>query len=106
MLARVASWFPFTAPILMPVRMTVVQVPWYEIAATLCGVAGGCAAAVWVAARIYRVGLLMHGKRPSIAGAGSPGDPELTRRVCYFLRARSAPSLASRVSGPLASLSI
>ena len=67
MLARVASWFPFTAPILMPVRMTVVQVPWYEIAATLCGVAAGCAAAVWVAARIYRVGLLMYGKRPSIA---------------------------------------
>jgi ABC-2 type transport system permease protein len=67
MLARVASWFPFTAPILMPVRMTVVQVPWYEIAATLGGVAAGCAAAVWVAARIYRVGLLMYGKRPSIA---------------------------------------
>jgi ABC-2 type transport system permease protein len=67
MLARVASWFPFTAPILMPVRMTVVQVPWYEIAATLCGVAAGCAAAVWVAARIYRVGLLMYGKRPSVA---------------------------------------
>lgn len=67
MLARVASWFPFTAPILMPVRMTVVQVPWYEIAATLFGVAAGCAAAVWVAARIYRVGLLMYGKRPSIA---------------------------------------
>jgi ABC-2 type transport system permease protein len=65
-LARVASWFPFTAPILMPVRMTVIQVPWYEIAATLCGVAAGCAVAVWVAARIYRVGLLMYGKRPSI----------------------------------------
>lgn len=65
-LARFASWFPFTAPILMPVRMTVVQVPWYEIAATLCGVALGCAAAVWVAARIYRVGLLMYGKRPTL----------------------------------------
>jgi ABC-2 type transport system permease protein len=65
-LARFASWFPFTAPILMPVRMTVVTVPWYEIAATLFGVAAGCAVAVWVAARIYRVGLLMYGKRPTI----------------------------------------
>ena len=25
-----------------------------------------CAAAVWVAARIYRVGLLMYGKRPTV----------------------------------------
>jgi ABC-2 type transport system permease protein len=65
-LARVASWFPFTAPILMPVRMTVVQISWYEIGATLFGVAAGCAVAVWFAARIYRVGLLMYGKRPSI----------------------------------------
>jgi ABC-2 type transport system permease protein len=65
-LARFASWFPFTAPILMPVRMTVVQIPWYEITATLGGVAAGCAIAVWVAARIYRVGLLMYGKRPTI----------------------------------------
>ncbi len=65
-LARFASWFPFSAPILMPVRMTVVQVPWYEIAGTLCGVALGCIAAVWLAARIYRVGLLMYGKRPSV----------------------------------------
>jgi ABC-2 type transport system permease protein len=65
-LARFASWFPFTAPILMPVRMTVVQISWYEIALTLLGVAAGCAIAVWLAARIYRVGLLMYGKRPSI----------------------------------------
>jgi len=65
-MARFASWFPFTAPILMPVRMTVVTVPWYEIAATLFGLVAGCAIAVWLAARIYRVGLLMYGKRPTI----------------------------------------
>jgi ABC-2 type transport system permease protein len=66
-LARVASWFPFTAPILMPVRMSVIQVPWYEVTATLVGVAIGCAVAVWLAARVYRIGLLMYGKRPSLA---------------------------------------
>jgi ABC-2 type transport system permease protein len=26
----------------------------------------GCVAAIWFSARIYRVGLLMYGKRPSI----------------------------------------
>jgi ABC-2 type transport system permease protein len=65
-LARVGSWFPFTAPILMPVRMSLIQVPSYEVAGTLLGVAAGCAVAVWLAARIYRVGLLMYGKRPTI----------------------------------------
>jgi ABC-2 type transport system permease protein len=65
-LARVASWFPFTAPILMPVRMSIIQVPWYEISGTLLGVAVGGAIAVWLAARIYRVGILMYGKRPTL----------------------------------------
>lgn len=65
-IARAFSRFPFTAPILMPVRMTVVVLPWYEIVGTLIGVAAACAASIWVAARIYRVGLLMYGKRPSI----------------------------------------
>jgi ABC-2 type transport system permease protein len=65
-LARVASRFPFSAPILMPVRMSLIQVPWPEVGLTLLGVAAGGVIAVWIAARIYRVGLLMYGKRPSI----------------------------------------
>jgi ABC-2 type transport system permease protein len=65
-LARLGSWFPFTAPILMPVRMSLIQVPSYEVAGTLLGVAAGGAVAVWLAARIYRVGLLMYGKRPNL----------------------------------------
>ncbi len=65
--ARIGSWFPFTAPILMPVRMSIIQVPWYEVTLTLLGVAAGGVIAVWLAARVYRVGLLMYGKRPSIA---------------------------------------
>lgn len=69
-LAKTASWFPFTAPILMPVRMSVTQVSWYEIVATLLGVAIGCGVSVWLAARLYRVGLLMYGKRPSLRELG------------------------------------
>ena len=64
--ARIGSWFPFTAPILMPVRMSIIQVPWYEVGLTLLGVAVGRVIATWLAARVYRVGLLMYGKRPSI----------------------------------------
>jgi ABC-2 type transport system permease protein len=64
--ARAASWFPFTAPIIMPVRMSVTQVSWYEVVATLVGVAIACGVSVWISARLYRVGLLMYGKRPSL----------------------------------------
>ena len=74
-LARVMSLIPFSAPILMPLRMSLISVPWYELAASLGGVALACVVAIWLSARIYRVGLLMYGKRPSFA--------ELTRWVRY-----------------------
>jgi ABC-2 type transport system permease protein len=64
-LARTMSLLPFSAPILMPLRMTLIPVPWYEVAGSLAGVAIACVAAIWVSARIYRVGLLMYGKRPT-----------------------------------------
>jgi ABC-2 type transport system permease protein len=65
-LAEVVSWIPFSAPVIMPLRMSAISVPWYELAATLTGLALTCALSVWVSARIYRVGLLMYGKRPSM----------------------------------------
>jgi ABC-2 type transport system permease protein len=68
--ARVASWFPFTAPIIMPVRMSVTQVSAFEVVSTLVGVALACWVSVWIAARLYRVGLLMYGKRPSLRELG------------------------------------
>jgi ABC-2 type transport system permease protein len=74
-LARTMSLIPFSAPILMPLRMTLVRVPWYEIAAAIGGVALASLGAIWVSARIYRVGLLMYGKRPSFA--------ELARWIRY-----------------------
>lgn len=74
-LARTMSLIPFSAPILMPLRMTLIPVPWFEIAASLGGVTIAGIAAIWISARIYRVGLLMYGKRPSLA--------ELARWVRY-----------------------
>jgi ABC-2 type transport system permease protein len=56
---------PSAAPMLMPLRMSLVQVPAWEVALSLALLAGACAVSVWVSARIYRVGLLMYGKRPS-----------------------------------------
>ncbi|MCL4213347.1 MAG: ABC transporter permease [Gemmatimonadales bacterium] len=65
-LAEVMSWLPFSSPIIMPMRMTATQVSGLEISAVLLGLVLACFVSVWVSARIYRVGLLMYGKRPSI----------------------------------------
>ena len=74
-LARTMSLLPFSAPILMPLRMTLIPVPWYEVAGSIAGVALACLVAIWLSARIYRVGLLMYGKRPTFG--------ELARWVRY-----------------------
>ena len=65
-LAVTMSILPFSAPIIMPLRMSATQVPTSEVVASLVGLAIACWAAIWVSARIYRVGLLMTGKRPSL----------------------------------------
>ncbi|MFI5244178.1 MAG: ABC transporter permease [Gemmatimonadales bacterium] len=65
-LAVAMSLIPFTSPIIMPLRMSVVQVPSSEIVVSLVSLALACWAAIWASARIYRVGLLMTGKRPSL----------------------------------------
>jgi ABC-2 type transport system permease protein len=65
LMARNLSWVPFSAPIMMPLRMSAVNVPAWDIALSLCALLAACYLALWVAARIYRTGLLMYGKRPS-----------------------------------------
>jgi ABC-2 type transport system permease protein len=69
-MAVVMSLLPFSAPIIMPLRLALGSVPWYELAGALLGLVLACIAAVWVAARIYRVGLLMYGKRPTLKEMG------------------------------------
>ena len=65
-LAHTLSWLPFSAPIVMPLRMAVIPIAGWEIAVSLISVAAGSYIAVWLAARIYRTGLLMYGKRPTM----------------------------------------
>ena len=74
-LATVMSLLPFSAPIIMPLRLALGSVPWYELVGSLVGVLLACFAATWFAARIYRVGLLMYGKRPTMR--------EMARWVSY-----------------------
>ena len=64
-IARVASMFPFSAPIIMPLRMSLVPIPPWEMAVAVVGLVVAFVGVIWLAARIYRIGLLMYGKRPT-----------------------------------------
>jgi ABC-2 type transport system permease protein len=69
-MAQILSLLPFSSPIIMPTRMGVTAVPAWELAACLVILVVSCIGAVWIAARIYRIGLLMYGKRPTFRELG------------------------------------
>lgn len=56
---------PFSSPILMPLRVAISDVSINQILLSLCILLVSCIATVKIAAKIYRIGLLMHGKRLS-----------------------------------------
>ncbi len=65
-LAVWVSIAPFLAPITMPVRILAETPPFWQIALSIFLNALTIAGLVWLAARIYRVGMLMYGKRATI----------------------------------------
>jgi len=65
-LAVALGMIPFSAPILMPLRMSVTTVPPWQVVVSLLELALGCWVVVGLSARVYRVGLLMYGKRPRL----------------------------------------
>jgi ABC-2 type transport system permease protein len=71
----VLSLVPFFGPSLMFLRIALGTAPAWQIAASICILIGTIALVVWVTAKIYRVGVLMYGKRPTL--------PELLRWLKY-----------------------
>lgn len=65
-LAVAMSMIPFSAPIAMMIRIPF-GVPWYEVAASMSLMVLGFLGTVWIAGRIYRVGILSYGKKPTYA---------------------------------------
>jgi len=58
--------FPFFAPITMLVRIDTETPPFWQIALSLAIGFSTVIGLIWITARIYRVGMLMTGKRASI----------------------------------------
>ena len=63
------SIIPFTSPIAMMVRLPF-GVPGWQLALSLILLIGGFIFTTWVASRIYRVGILMYGKKVSFKELG------------------------------------
>jgi ABC-2 type transport system permease protein len=69
-MAITLSMIPFFAPTLMMLRIAMVSPPLWQVLLSMGLMVAAIIAAVWVAAKIYRVGILMYGKRPSLAELG------------------------------------
>ena len=63
-LAFWCSLIPLTSPVVMMVRLPF-DVPLWQIALSLLLLYGTSLLIVWLSAKIYRVGILMYGKKPS-----------------------------------------
>ncbi len=65
-LAFWVSILPFFAPITMPVRIIAETPPFWQIAVSILLNGAAIAFLIWLAARVYRVGMLMYGKKATI----------------------------------------
>ena len=63
-IATVFSMIPLTSPIVMLMRIPF-GVPWWQIAISVTILFGTFFFVVWFASKIYRVGILMYGKKPT-----------------------------------------
>jgi ABC-2 type transport system permease protein len=73
--AVAASLFPPTAPIVMFLRMASEQPQLWQIALSIGLLAASIWVTLWISAKLYRVGILMYGKRATL--------PELVRWLRY-----------------------
>ncbi|MEO8516223.1 MAG: ABC transporter permease [Flavobacterium sp.] len=62
--ATVFSMIPLTSPIVMLMRIPF-GVPWWQLALSITILFGTFFGVVWFASKIYRVGILMYGKKPT-----------------------------------------
>ena len=73
--AILVSLIPFFSPTAMFFRIAIQQPPWWQIALSIALMIGAILGSVWLAAKFYRIGVLMYGKRPTL--------PELAKWLRY-----------------------
>lgn len=73
--SRIISLIPTCTPLIMYLRIAISSPPWYDIAASVVILLATIYGVLWLTARIYRVGILMYGKRPTL--------PEILKWIRY-----------------------
>jgi ABC-2 type transport system permease protein len=67
LLARVLSFLPPLTPMVMTLRLASTPPPSFlEVFASIILLAAFVPAVMWVAAKVFRTGILMYGKRPGL----------------------------------------
>ena len=72
-LGKAATWLglvPLTSPLAMPMRMASSPLPAMQVIGSIVLLVLGLAAVAWVAGKIYRIGILSTGKRPTLKELG------------------------------------
>ena len=64
-LAVVLSMIPTFTPLLMMLRIAVKMPPWWQIVVAYALTGAFTVFMIWIAGRIYRIGILMYGKKPT-----------------------------------------
>lgn len=64
-LSTILSLIPFFSPILMIARIAAAEVPLWQIGLSIVLLVITFFACLWIAAKIYRIGILMYGKKPT-----------------------------------------
>jgi ABC-2 type transport system permease protein len=67
MVARVLALVPLFTPLLMYFRVSLGHPASWEVALSIALTSAAIVGIVWVTSRIYRIGVLMYGKRPNLA---------------------------------------
>jgi len=66
LIARVLSFFPLTASTMMMLRLPLAEVGWVDVVGSIVVLLLSIPAALWVGVKLFRVGLLIYGKRPTL----------------------------------------
>jgi len=69
-LSTVVSMIPFFAPTLMMMRIAIISPPPWQIILSIALMIAAIIGVVWIASKIYRITILMYGKKPTLAELG------------------------------------
>jgi ABC-2 type transport system permease protein len=87
--STVLSLIPFLTPMVMFFRVTLAPVPAWQVALSVVLMLISIVGMAWFAGKIYRVGILMYGKKPTV--------PEILRWMRYGEKAAASPPEPRRV---------